>query len=84
MIISSLSTEEGFDAAKVSHAEEITINSRVVDSPTPAPATKKKKKTSYKSMMAGMLEEKSRDIEKEKEKLRALTGGGNFQKIDKI
>ena len=56
----------------------------VVDSPATTPAKKKKKKTSYKSMMAGMLEEKTRDIEKEKEKLRGVTGGGTFQKIDKI
>ena len=56
----------------------------VVDSPATTPAKKKKKKTSYKSMMAGMLEEKTRDIEKEKEKLRGATGGGTFQKIDKI
>ncbi|KAL7461931.1 hypothetical protein ACHAXS_002339 [Conticribra weissflogii] len=47
---------------------------------------KKKKKTSYKSMMAGMLEgnSASRDVEKEKEKLREVTGGGHFSKIEKI
>ena len=56
----------------------------VVDSPATTPAKKKKKKTSYKSMMAGMLEEKTRDIEKEKEKLRGVTGGGTFQKIEKF
>ncbi|KAL7535794.1 hypothetical protein ACHAWF_005272 [Thalassiosira exigua] len=61
-----------------------------VDTPAtsdpPTPARKKKKKTSYKSMMAGMVEgEKApRDVEKEKEKLKAVTGGGHFQKIDKI
>lgn len=59
-------------------------DSMVVDSPATTPAKKKKKKTSYKSMMAGMLEEKTRDIEEEKEKLRGVTGGGTFQKIDKI
>lgn len=59
-------------------------DSMVVDSPATTPAKKKKTKTSYKSMMAGMLEEKTRDIEKEKEKLRGVTGGGTFQKIDKI
>mmetsp|Transcript_50557 Transcript_50557/g.107685 ORF Transcript_50557/g.107685 Transcript_50557/m.107685 type:complete len:155 (-) Transcript_50557:225-689(-) len=52
----------------------------------PSPAKKKKKKAMYKSMMAGMLEgsSKSRDVEKEKEKLKEVTGGGHFQKIDKI
>jgi len=52
----------------------------------PSPAKKKKKKTTYKNMLAGMLEgsSASRDIEKEKEKLKDVTGGGHFQKIDKI
>jgi len=50
----------------------------------PPRAKKKKKKASYKSMMAGMTVAKSRDIEKEKEKLKEVTGGGHFQKIDKI
>jgi hypothetical protein len=53
---------------------------------TPSPAKKKKKKTPYKNMMAAMLEGNlaSRDIEKEKQKLTEVTGGGAFQKIDKI
>ena len=46
---------------------------------------KKKKKTSYKNMMAGMLETSpERDLEKEKESLRKVTGGGVFSKIEKI
>jgi len=46
----------------------------------------KKKKASYKSMMSGMLNKQSnlRDIEREKEDLRKVTGGGAFTKIDKI
>lgn len=54
---------------------------------TAAPvAKKKKKKTSYKSMMAGMMKASSpeRKVETEKEKLRNVTGGGAFSKIDKI
>lgn len=53
---------------------------------TPSPAKKKKKNTPYKNMMAAMLEGNlaSRDIEKEKQKLTEVTGGGAFQKIDKI
>lgn len=46
---------------------------------------KKKKKPSYKNMMAGMLESSpERDLEKEKESLRKVTGGGHFSKIEKI
>jgi hypothetical protein len=59
--------------------------------PTAAPATteaakkKKKKKASYKNMLAGMMEGSgTRDIEKEKESIARVTGGGQFSKIDKI
>lgn len=47
---------------------------------------KKKKKTSYKAMMEGMMNGNgsSTDIEKQKEKIRSVTGGGVFVKIDKI
>jgi len=57
----------------------------VVQKQTPAPTPKKKKKTSYKSMMAGIvMGTPERDVEKEKEALRKVTGGGAFSKIDKI
>ena len=50
-----------------------------------APAKKKKKKASYKAMMAGVIKSSpARDVEKEKEQLRKVTGGGAFSKIDKI
>jgi len=47
---------------------------------------KKKKKTSYKSMMANMTKrtKDEADIEKEKQNLRKVTGGGAFSKIDRI
>ena len=47
---------------------------------------KKKKKTSYRSMMSNMAKRTSDevDIEKEKESLRKVTGGGKFSKIDRI
>ena len=46
---------------------------------------KKKKKTSYKAMMAAMTtSDAPRDIEKEKDSIRKATGGGAFSKIDKI
>jgi len=50
------------------------------------PKKRKKKKASYKNMMAGITKSASptRDIEKEKEGLRKVTGGGAFSKIDKI
>ena len=50
-----------------------------------SPVKKKKKKASYKSLMAGMMKSSpERDVEKEKEQLRKVTGGGTFSKIDKI
>jgi hypothetical protein len=58
-----------------------------VKSPEPAasPLKKKKKKASYKEMMAGITHSSNvRDLEKEKETLRKVTGGGTFSKIDKI
>ena len=77
----SASSAEGH--TKMSSPEK-AVDPLTVD--TPSPAKKKKKKASYKSMMAGMLGGNlaSRDIEKEKEKLIEVTGGGAFQKIDKI
>ena len=77
----SASTAE--EPTKMSSPEK-AVDFLAVD--TLSPAKKKKKKTSYKSMMAGMLKGNlaSRDIEKEKEKLMEVTGGGAFQKIDKI
>lgn len=67
-------------------AEEAPI---VEDEKKPeAPATtlkKKKKKTTYKNLMAGMLKSSpDRDVDKEKEALRKVTGGGTFSKIEKI
>jgi hypothetical protein len=49
------------------------------------PIKKKKKKTSYKNMLSGMMEGSgTRDVEKEKESIARVTGGGQFSKIDKI
>ena len=79
----SASTVEGAAAKKENIVKE-DVPAAAADPPTPAKKKKKKAKTTYRNMMAGMLEEKSRDIEKEKEKLKEVTGGGHFQKIDKI
>jgi len=51
---------------------------------TPVKKTKKKKKMSYKNMMNGMLTGSEKSVDKEKEKLRQVVGGGNFTKVDKI
>jgi len=52
---------------------------------TTAPKKRSKKKNSYKAMMAGIVQTNSdRNIEKEKEGIRKVTGGGAFSKIDKI
>jgi len=48
---------------------------------------KKKKGISYKTLMASMTKgcvKTDSDLEKEKESLRKVTGGGNFSKIDRI
>ena len=46
---------------------------------------KKKKKQSYKALMASMTQcSDERDVKKEKENLKKVTGGGAFSKIDKI
>lgn len=71
-----------------SDAEPMEVETRQVDveliAEVPTPK-KKTKKTSYKAMMAAMTKaSEDRDIEKEKEKLRKVTGGGAFSKIDKI
>eukprot|EP00339_Tiarina_fusa_P030193 CAMPEP_0117060762 /NCGR_PEP_ID=MMETSP0472-20121206/42263_1 /TAXON_ID=693140 ORGANISM="Tiarina fusus, Strain LIS" /NCGR_SAMPLE_ID=MMETSP0472 /ASSEMBLY_ACC=CAM_ASM_000603 /LENGTH=70 /DNA_ID=CAMNT_0004779097 /DNA_START=715 /DNA_END=927 /DNA_ORIENTATION=- len=55
------------------------------EEPVIAPKKKGKKKKSYKSLMAGMMHNApSKDVEKEKDALRKVTGGGNFSKIEKI
>mmetsp|Transcript_15011 Transcript_15011/g.17460 ORF Transcript_15011/g.17460 Transcript_15011/m.17460 type:complete len:92 (-) Transcript_15011:442-717(-) len=57
-----------------------------VEPSAPKLVKKKKKKTSYKSMMASFTHrtKDELDIQKEKEGLRKVTGGGAFTKIDKI
>lgn len=67
--------------------EPMEVDTETVEEKQPAaetPKKKKKKKTSYKNMMAGMLQGGPKDIEQQKEKLREVTGGGAFTKIDKI
>ena len=50
-----------------------------------APKKKKKKKASYKNMMKALTQTSpERDVDKEKEQLRKVTGGGAFSKIEKI
>lgn len=64
---------------------EAPVTATTLQPPAPsADAKKNKKKTSYKNLMAGMMSGTERDLEKEKESLRKVTGGGAFSKIDKI
>eukprot|EP00978_Attheya_sp_CCMP212_P008467 scaffold19891_cov44-Attheya_sp.AAC.2 len=62
------------------------IETSVDINPSPDTKTKKKKKkANYRNMMAVMLESsKDGDIEKEKDTLRKVTGGGQFSKVEKI
>ena len=72
---------------KVSFAVQSVAECPPVTTPTTAPKKKtKKKKNSYRSMMAGIVETNAsdRNIEKEKDGIRKVTGGGAFSKIDKI
>lgn len=66
----------------------VTQKAAVPEAETPVKVVKKKKKkkNSYKSMMANMTKrtKDENDIEREKESLRKVTGGGTFSKIDKI
>ena len=80
----SLLGKEGENVPAV--ATDAAATDADADAPSaPSPAKKKKKKATYKSMMADMLEGgKPHDVEKEKEKLKQVTGGGAFTKIDKI
>jgi predicted ATP-dependent serine protease len=70
--------------------KQTTMETEKVESATEkpvevAPKKKKGKKKSYKNLMASMVHtEPTKDIEKEKEALRKVTGGGVFSKIDKI
>lgn len=65
---------------------EVELTVEALESSPVAPVLKKKKKkTSYKAMMAAMTNtDAPRDMEKEKESIRKATGGGTFSKIDKI
>jgi len=56
------------------------------EAPTEEKKRKKKKKTSYRSMMTSMTKrtKDESDIQKEREELRKVTGGGTFAKIDRI
>jgi hypothetical protein len=70
--------------SKTEEPEEKETEEPVADE---TPKKKKgKKKQSYKSMMAGMMHTQSATAkaENEKEALRKVTGGGAFQKIEKI
>jgi hypothetical protein len=65
--------------------EESQLEAETQSTSTPPKKKESKKKASYKSMMAGMMiSSPTKNVEKEKEALRKVTGGGAFSKIDKI
>lgn len=65
---------------------EAVVEEQMEEVPAEGPKKRKKKKASYKNMMAGITQGTpgSKDIEQERERLRQVTGGGVFSKIDKI
>jgi len=67
-------------------AEPTAATAEIQPSTAPSPTKKKKKKKlNYKNMLAGMMEQSApRDVEKEKESIQKVTGGGTFMKIDQI
>jgi hypothetical protein len=73
-------------AASAAESPPATVSSPPFTPVADLGVQKKKKKASYKNMMASMMKQQSpeRDVEKEKEALRKVTGGGAFSKIDKI
>jgi len=81
----SVSTIEP-SSTPVASAPAVAAAPTTATAPAPKVVKKKKKKTSYKAMMANMTKrtKDEKDIEKEKEGLRKVTGGGAFTKIDKI
>ena len=87
-VTSAAAPMEVESSATVSTAS-VAVTAESAPAPSPAAASplkkRKKKKTSYKNMLAGMMEGSgTRDVEKEKESIQRVTGGGAFSKIDKI
>jgi hypothetical protein len=80
--VTSISSTQPMDIDNTTASDTILSPNPVKDD---SMIKKKKKKTSYKAMMAAMTSsDVPRDIEKEKEAIRKATGGGAFSKIDKI
>jgi len=75
-------------SAKTIIAETPVVTEKAPAVTANAPAKKKKKKkTSYKNMMASVMMEKTRDVDKDSAKdaaIRKVTGGGAFSKVEKI
>jgi hypothetical protein len=72
------------DEPMVKEQQQSAVEPASVKPAAEQPKTKGKK-TSYKNMLKDMMKAApERDIEREKEQLRRVTGGGEFRKIDKI
>ena len=73
--------------AVVAEAEvkQPAVEEATSSSSPPVVKKKKKKKKGYKNLLADMMKESGeRDVEKEKDNIKKVTGGGAFVKIDKI
>jgi len=66
-------------------ATVVTAEIQLASTPSPMKKKKKKRKANYRNLIAGaMKQSEPRDIEKDKESIQNVTGGGAFMKIDKI
>lgn len=74
------------DSVEVITSTHLSSQESLMDESLEKKSPKKKNKASYKSMMASITQgtKASSDIDKEKESLRNVTGGGTFKKIDRI
>lgn len=85
--VSSMPSDTSADILSITRTKEIQLTKEKNLISQTVTGSKKKKGISYKNLMAGITKGcvKTRaDLEKEKESLRKVTGGGNFSKINRI
>lgn len=64
--------------------EDEKVAEEQVDGENTPPSKKRRKKSSFKSMLAGMMKGTKKDVALEKEALLKNLGGGAFTKVVKI
>lgn len=81
-----MDVEESLPSPTFAPSEMEMDETAEAEAPADEKKRKKKKKTSYRSMMTSMTKrtKDESDIQKEREELRKVTGGGTFSKIDRI